>query len=184
MSPRPVVLWLLCALVCPSVAAADGPWNRGIVYGRTMLTRDERGEYWTALDALETDEEKQAYWEAHIERMQKLALERGVEIEKPPNAAKRKLDERKFSHVPYFRELMTPEELQAYRDTVWHIDADAERNVFVSTHILEMRTRAVSRGVTYPGLSPYERAAVDGSGMNIVPDHSPPEAPREAGPVN
>lgn len=148
------------------------PWNRGIVYGRAMLTIPERREYWAGLNALTSDAEKRAYWEAHIERMQQLAIERGVEIEAPPNAPRRPLDTRKFSHVPYFREMMTTAEQDAYRDAVWHIHDDQERWKFVASHILRMRKRALDRGVTYPGLSPYEKNAVELSGMEVDPDPS------------
>jgi hypothetical protein len=178
MSLRFAGYLLLFDIALPALAAEDdgedqartlAPWSRGIVYGRAMLTPDERKQYWEELQAFATDEEKRAYWEAHIERMQRLAIERGVAIEPPPNAPRRVLDQRKFSHAPYFRELMTTEEQDAYRDAVWHINDDDVRNHFVSSHVLEMRQRAISRGVTYPGLGPYEKQAVETSGMDVNP---------------
>ena len=168
MTPRHLALFTLCCAVAwPAVSAANGPWNRGIVYGRALLPVLERRAYWQEIGRLETEEEKRAFWEAHIERMQRLALERGVSIERPPNAPKRKFDGRKFSHHPYFQDLMTDDEQDAYRDAIWHINDDAERFAFVSAHILRMRTRALSRGVSYPGLDAYETAAVVGAGVDV-----------------
>lgn len=169
MSKRVFLAALLCTVATVSGAEDPDPWTRGIVYGRELLTEAERRDYWREIQALETEEEKRAYWEAHIERMQQLALERGVAIEAPPNAPRRELDPRPFSHVPYFRELMTTAEQDAYRDTVFDIHDDDERNRFVSSHILRMRQRAISRGLTYPGLTPYEKAAVAASGMSVDP---------------
>ena len=96
-----------------------------------------------------------------------LAIERGVGIEPPPNAPIRVLDTRKFSHVPYFRELLTTEEQDAYRDAVWHLRDDEERDQFVADHIRRMRERAVARGLTYPGLNKYEQGAVDRAGIDV-----------------
>ena len=62
---------------------------------------------------------------------------------------------------------MTLEELAAYRDTVWHIHDDAERHAFVSGHILAMRERAISRGLSYPNLDKYETAAIEGARVEM-----------------
>lgn len=184
-APSAALLLALClaapavaewAIVAPPAAGqADAsqppakPWDRPILYGVDLLSKVERRRYRADIKALETDEEKRAHWEAHIEQIQRLALERGVSIDLPPNRPRYQHEKRRFGHAPYFLHLMTGEERYVYRDTIWYIQDDAERKIFVSAHIFKMQARARERGVSFPILDRYEREAVEAVGATVDP---------------
>ncbi|MFQ5417589.1 MAG: hypothetical protein ACE5FL_11135 [Myxococcota bacterium] len=152
-------------LVLAPAAAGDGPpkyrWLRGIVYGRAMLSREERQAYWHELQALPTPEEQEAYWKAHGEKMKALALARGVAIEPHPLDRQRLNTGAKNAPPPYFAGLMSDEENAEFAKMMWFMTNPDARARYQAKQIRAMQKRAVERGVTYPPLLPHEQAAVD-----------------------
>jgi hypothetical protein len=63
----------------------------------------------------------------------------------------------------YGRELMTPQERDAYRERVWNLRTEVERERFRQDHQTRMQNRAVRRGMTLPEeASAADRRRVEG----------------------
>jgi len=142
-----LLAWLAVSANAPAFAAEfKYPWQGGVVYGRDLLSREERKAYWRELNALATDAEKEAYWRAHIAKMQEIARRRGVSIEDPPRI-KDKPNPKTWWRDPYFSEIMTREEVAAYRRDLDAMATTAEHDAYRAAHIRRMQERARRRGI-------------------------------------
>jgi hypothetical protein len=120
-----------------------------------MMSEEERKAYWKELRALPTVEEKEAYWLEHIERMEQRALERGVSL--PPRPRRPIPDGEKVARpaAPYFYEIMTEEEREAYYEALAKLTVLSERRAFMADHILRMQARGRARGVSLPSAADW-----------------------------
>ena len=132
-------------------AAAREPWEGRAVYGREMMTRAEIDEYWDTLNALETRDEKLAFYLAEIERMQQRALDWGVGLPDPPKYRAPGWKPVPRPKEPYAIGSMTPEEVEQYYATLNGLTVPEERRAFIADHIVRMRARAYERGISAPG---------------------------------
>jgi len=142
------VLALLALSASLPAFAADFkyPWQGGVVYGRDLLSRQDRRAYWRTLNRLKTREAQEAFWRAHVAKMQELARQRGVAIEDPPEI-KDKPNPKTLWRDPYFSEIMTREEIDAYRRDLDAMTTTAERDAYRAAHIGRMQDRARRRGI-------------------------------------
>jgi len=146
----------LVLVAAATTAPARNPWEGQPIHGKDLLSRAERKTYWRELQALETVEEQEAYWRAHVERVEKLALERGVALPKLPKMRVPDSEQRLvYSRPPYFEEIHTPEERAAYHETLDALKDPAERNAFIRNHIEKMRARGLARGLSLPSTANF-----------------------------
>ena len=129
---------LLALAVAATTAAARNPWEGQPPYGLDMMTAQERQTYWEELRALPTVEEKEAYWLAHIEKMKQRALERGVELPPAPHRLIPDSEQKARPAAPYFDEIMTDEEIEAYFEGLAALKLPSERRAFIADHIKRM----------------------------------------------
>jgi hypothetical protein len=120
-----------------------------------MMSEEERKAYWEGLQALPTVEEKEAYWLDHVERMEQRALERGVSL--PPRPKKLVPDREQVARpaAPYFYEIMTEEEREAYYEGLGKLTVLSERRAFIAGHVLRMQARGRARGVSLPSAADW-----------------------------
>jgi hypothetical protein len=160
-----------------TTAQARNPWEGQPAFGRALMNEEERRTFWREMNALQTVEEKEAYWQAHIEKMQQRALERGVSIPDPPKKVVPVDEKPVFGRPPYFEEIMTEAELTAYRETERATEDPVARRAFIADHIRRMQARGAVRGVSIPSTTDWndllERAAADAKAAK-------PEAESEA----
>lgn len=141
------------------VADADGvepgtpdgarPWKGQLVYGRDLMTIEERRAYRAGMRRQQTYEDELAYWRAHVEKMQQRAWERGLPIDPAPEVMTPSELERR--RAPIFSiGFMTGEEIEAYRaaeaDLIAREVPLEEYEAFVRAHVEKMRKRAWERG--------------------------------------
>ena len=131
------------------------PWEGRPPYGLPMMTGQERKAYWSELQALPTVEEKDAYWQAHMEKMEQRALERGVELPPRPKRIIPDHEQPRHPRPPYFPDIMTDEEIRAYEETLGGITDLAERKAFIAYHLQKMQARGLARGVSLPGTGDF-----------------------------
>jgi hypothetical protein len=105
--------------------------------------------------ALSSVEEQEAYWRAHIERMEQRALARGVALPPPPRRLIPDNEQVVRPRAPYFSAIMTDEEREAYYETLGALEDRAERRAFVADHIERMRARGLARGVSLPSTADF-----------------------------
>jgi hypothetical protein len=150
--------WLV-AMAAAAPAPAREPWEGRPIYGAGLLSKAERKAYWSEFLALETFEEQEAYWLAHVAEMRKLATERGVSLpdppEKPPAPGEEKVV---YSREPYFADILTPEERDAYHTGIDAIKDRSERRAFIRNHIAKMQKRGLGRGLSPPSTADFAYA--------------------------
>jgi hypothetical protein len=156
----------LALMVAATTALARNPWEGRPPYGSTMMSEEERETYRKEIRAPSSVEEQEAYWRAHIERMQQRALARGVALPPPPRRLIPDHEQVPRPRAPYFYEIMTDEEREAYYETFGSFEDPAERRAFVADHIERMRARGLARGISLPSTADFadalkERAAAD-----------------------
>jgi hypothetical protein len=141
---------LLGAFLGAPVAARE-PWERrATAYGRNLMTKEERKAYWREFNALETDSERTAYYNAHVAAMKQRAADRGVSEPEWGPLAPGEESEVTFWRAPYFSDIMTEEEKANYRPSLDAIPDHLDRWRFVAEHIRTMYARGIERGVTVP----------------------------------
>jgi len=150
------IVGLLGLALLVQTAAARDPWEGQPVYGNELMTRAEIDQYRATMRALETREEKIAFWSSEIERMQQRALEWGVQLYDPPKLREpgQKKSEPK-DREPYFIEVMTDEEIADYYSRLKEMEDPAERRAFKADHIVRMRARGFARGISVPGTADW-----------------------------
>jgi hypothetical protein len=131
------------------------PWEGQPPYGLPMMTELERKTYWSQLQNLPTVEEKEAYWQAHIEKMKQRALERGVELPPPPRRIIPDELQPRHPRPPYFPDIMTDEEIRVYEETLMGLQDLDERKAFIAQNLKKMQERALARGVSMPATGAY-----------------------------
>lgn len=151
----------LVLLAVATTAAARNPWEGRPPYGVDMLTQEERKTYWREIRALPSVEEQEAYWRAHIEKMQQRALERGLEPPTPPRRLIPDAAQKPRPAAPYFDEIMTEEEIEAYFEGLEALTDLPERRAFIADHVDRMRARGRARGVSLPSTTDWEYALKD-----------------------
>jgi hypothetical protein len=157
---------LLLLVAAATTAVARNPWEGRPPYGLPMMTEEERKTYWKEIQALSSAEEQEAYWLAHIERMKQRGLARGVALPPPPRRLTPDTQQQARPAAPYFQEIMTDEELEAYYERLGALKVPAERRAFIADHIEGMRARGLVRGVSLPSTANFadileERAQAD-----------------------
>jgi hypothetical protein len=162
---------LLVLVIAATTAAARNPWEGRPPYGLSMMTQQERQTYWKELQALPTAEEQEAYWLAHIEKMKQRALERGVELPPPPRRLIPDDQQKARPAAPYFEEIMTDEEIEAYYDGLEALTVPSERKAFIADHIKRMQERGLERGISLPSTADFAYAlkGQDGTG-SVAPE--------------
>ena len=131
------------------------PWEGQRPYGLSMMTEEERKTYWDKILTLPTVEEKEAYWRAHIEKMEQRALERGVELPRPPRKLIPDSEQPRHPRPPYFPDVMTAEEIRVYEETLNAIKGLPARKAFIADHLEKMQARGLARGVSLPGTADF-----------------------------
>jgi hypothetical protein len=150
--------WLV-AMAAAAPAPARDPWEGRPIYGADLLSKAERKAYWSEFLALETFEEQEAYWLAHVAKMQRLAIERGVSLPDPPEKSPAPGEEKLvYSREPYFADILTPEERDAYHTEIDAIKDRSERRAFVRNHIAKMQARGLERGLSPPSTADFAYA--------------------------
>jgi len=150
---RPFASVIAAAFLVGAFAApaADIPdWQGRPPYGKDLMTDSEKKTYWREFLALRTDADRDAYWDAHVEKMKQRAVERGVSM--PKMFRKRSTEPKKprFWGPPYFEEMMTEEEIENYYPSLEAIPDRLDQTRFVAAHIRTMYARALERGVSAP----------------------------------
>jgi len=145
----------LVLVATSTTAVARHPWQGRPPYGLEMMTEKERKTYWRELKALSSVEEKEAYWRAHIERMTQRALARGVSLPRPPRRLIPDEEQPVRPKTPYFHEIMTQEEREAYYEGLGKLTVRAERRAFMADHIERMQARGLARGVSLPSAADW-----------------------------
>jgi hypothetical protein len=120
-----------------------------------MMSDEEKRTYWKGIQALPSVEEKEAYWLAHIERMKQRALERGVSLPRPPRRRIPDGEQVPRPAAPYFYEIMTDEEREAYYEGLGKLKLLPERRAFIADHIERMQARGRARGVSLPSAADW-----------------------------
>jgi len=152
---------LLVLVAAATAAAAREPWEGRQPYGLSMMTKEERQAYWREIRALPTAEEREAYWLAHIDKMEQRALERGVELPPPPRRLIPDSEQKARPAAPYFQEIMTDEEIEAYYDGLEALTTIPERRAYIADHIKRMQERGRERGVSLPSTADFAYALKD-----------------------
>ena len=159
----------LVLVAAATTAVARDPWQGRPPYGLAMMTEEERKTYWRELQALSSVEEKEAYWLAHNERMTQRALVRGVALPPPPRRLIPDSEQQIRPAAPYFREIMTDEELEAYYEGLGALEALSERRAFIADHIGKMRARGLARGVSLPSTTDWAYALEEQAQADSAP---------------
>jgi len=146
----PGLLALALLLLVGSASGAREPWVGNPPYGRALMTRAELKTYWREWMALQTDEERRAYWDAHVAKMQQRVAERGLSDPVRETNLAGVAGKVSFWRPPYFQDIMTDEEQRAYRPSLDAIPDRMDRWRFVANHIRTMYARGVERGVSVP----------------------------------
>jgi hypothetical protein len=145
----------LALVAVATTALARNPWEGRPPYGSPIMSKEERQTYRKEIRALSSVEEQEAYWRAHIERMQQRALARGVALPPPPRRLIPDHEQVPRPQAPYFYAIMTDEEREAYYETLGALEDRAERRAFVADHIERMRARGLARGVSLPSTADF-----------------------------
>ena len=147
--------WLvLVAVATPGLAR--NPWEGRPAYGMHLMTPMERRAYRKSIQALPTADEQGAYWRAHIEKMQRRALARGVSIEDPPSMPVPEGEQGSpHPRPPYLKEVMTDEEVLFYYETLKASKDRAERRAIVAAHIEKMQALSIARGFSAPSTGAF-----------------------------
>jgi hypothetical protein len=122
------------------------------------MTDAEVETYTQAIETLETLEEREAYWRDHVEQMQLRAIEVGVEPPKPPRYRREDAPQEIKAKEPYFEQIMTDAEIDAWHDTMTTLEVPTERRAYIRQHVLRVRRRGMERGVTVPSTYDWEYA--------------------------
>jgi len=168
---RSVVLAFTASLVLvtsAAPAAAREPWEGRQPYGLPMMTPEERNTYWREIRALPSAEEREAYWLAHIEKMKQRALERGVELPPPPRKLIPDSQQKARPAAPYFQEIMTDEEVEAYYEGLAALTVLSERRAYIADHIKKMQARGRERGLSLPSTADFAYALKEQPGAERV----------------
>jgi hypothetical protein len=153
---RSFVHALAVVLLVATPALAQNVWDKQPAYGGRMMSKAEKKLYWREFLAFETDEERQVYWDDHVAKMTKRALEWGVS---PPRQRKVLSKGERFLGYwrrPYFPDMMTEEEAANYRSDLDAIPDRDDRRRYVADHIRRMQARAESRGVSVPSAAEFD----------------------------
>jgi hypothetical protein len=154
-----------------------------VVFGRDLLSKEERQAYWRNLNERKTHEEKEAFWRSHIAKMQELARQRGVAIEDPPRI-KDKPNPKTWWRDPYFSEIMTREEVAAYRRDLDAMTTEAEHDAYRAAHIYRMQERARSRGIGLLSTSDWDHILeADAARKAAAAQGDPKDAAQAEGPA-
>jgi hypothetical protein len=142
-------------LAAATTAVARNPWEGQPPYGVPMMSDEEKRTYWKEIQALPSVEEKEVYWLAHIERMEQRALERGLSLPPPPRRRIPDSEKVALPAAPYFYEIMTDEEREAYYEGLGKLTVLVERRAFIADHIERMQARGRTRGVSLPSAADW-----------------------------
>jgi len=153
---RSFVHALTVALLLATPALAKNVWDNQAAWGGRMMSSVEKKIYWKDFLALETDEERQAYWDAHVAKMTKRGLEWGVSLPKPRRILTEEERYLGFWRMPYFQEIMTKEESAHYRSDLDAIPDENDRRRYVADHIRRMQARAAARGISIPSARKFD----------------------------
>lgn len=153
---RSFVHVLAVVLLMTTPALAKNIWDKRPAYGAGMMSKAEKKTYWREFLSLETDEERQAYWDDHVAKMTQRAVEWGVS---PPTLPRILTEEERnlgFWRAPYFQDIMTDEELANYRSDLDAIPDRNDRRRYVADHIRRMQARAKERGISIPSAQEFD----------------------------
>lgn len=104
------------------------------IYGHELMTEQERKQYRKKLGDAKTPEKAAQFQAQHEERMQKRALEQGVDLVPPGQGP------------IYGGEYMTVQERNQYREQLRLLKTDGERQRFMAEHQEMMNERARAMG--------------------------------------
>jgi hypothetical protein len=104
------------------------------IYGHELMTEQERKQYRKQLGEADSPEKAGKFQAQHEERMQKRALERGVDLVPPGQGP------------VYGGEYMTVQERNQYREQLRLLETDPERDQFMAKHREQMNQRARAMG--------------------------------------
>lgn len=104
------------------------------IYGRELLTAEERNAFRRQLQQAESAEERRRIEEQHREMVHERAEERGVQLAPPGRGI-------------YGGAMMSIEERARYREQLQMLDSEAARRQFMSEHRQSMQERAQAEGV-------------------------------------
>lgn len=110
--------------------------NDDDIYGRELMSQQERNEYRMQLQAAGSAEERRQIEARHRDMIQTRAQEQGVEIVAPGKGI-------------YGGALMTVEERSRFREQLRSIGSAEERRQFLAEHRVEIQQRAKARGVPF-----------------------------------
>ena len=104
------------------------------IYGHEFMTVEERNKYRDQLGDFDTPALRQKFQAQHEEKMQKRALEQGMDLVPPGQGP------------VYGGELMTVQERNRFRERLRWLDAGDERQEFLARHRERMNERARAIG--------------------------------------
>lgn len=128
------------------------------IYGRPLMTQEEVDAYNAQLQSNLTAEEREVFLHQHRERMAQRARERGITLPGMTTEPEESI---------YGQELMSPQEIDAYRKRLRELDED-ERAAFLRKHRSEMTARARERSAQPP---PVGSGPSDGHRPPRVSEH-------------
>jgi hypothetical protein len=147
---------LLAAAALP--ASARNPWEGQPPYGAPIMTKQEKKTYWTTMRDLPSVEEQEAYWLAHVARMEERALERGVALPDPPKLRRPGPPLLRPVRPPYMEAIMTKEEVETYYAEVAARTDRIERMAYIAAHIERMQALGLERGIALPTTALHSEA--------------------------
>jgi hypothetical protein len=116
--------------------------------GRQMMSEQERDQYRTAMQALQTEEERAALRKSHQKAMQSRARDRGVELREGagPRGRGNMAAGASDGQPLRGRDLMTAEEKKQQRERMRSASSDEERKRHRDENHEKMKKRALDRG--------------------------------------
>lgn len=84
IGPAVAALWLLAPVVAGAEGPGSGPQTRELIYCADLMSHEEREAYRASMRAARTPEEKAALRDAHRQKMQQRASQRGSEVQCEP----------------------------------------------------------------------------------------------------
>lgn len=109
------------------------------IYGRELMSQQERNEYRMQLQTAGSAEERRQIEARHRDMIQARAQEQGVNVAPPGKGI-------------YGGALMTVEERSRFREQLRSIGSAEEKRQFLAEHRSEMQQRAKARGVPFEDL--------------------------------
>lgn len=126
-----------------------------IVYGWRFMSDTERDAHIAKLASLPTAEDQLDYLVAHHAQMMARAREARMELVSEPGP---------YGYEIYGVDLMTPEEVQQYREELAGLKTEAERERFYREHQMRIQARAQDE---LAGISDWGGNSMTGSGIGL-----------------